>query len=288
MRRILVASFIAPIAAVAADQAAPQPSMLEVALRSGVTNERPYKPFSRIEQRYREVATVVARLESGLMAGSITTAPNAEISAAFTALEQDVDRAGSLTELERDQYESSLRDLSALCLSFSSIGIQIEGAPAIVAAAASTDATKVQAPETKAPPAVPEAKTEAATEPAPVGQLEGMPADAPSASDAPAEAAPAETAPTTDVAPSEVAPSEVAPSEAPPVSDTPPADAPVSDTPPADKPADAPVSDTPPADKPADAPVSDTPPADKPADAPVSDTPPADKPADKPAELPPE
>ena len=246
MQRLIALTCAVPAVLAAAELATPQPRLLDRVLAPGVTNDRPYRPVSRIDAQYQAARTVIARIEMQLMAGTLRTPPEGEIAAARTAIEAEVVVLNALTEHERHQYEQTVRDLDALLDAMAAIGLGGGAAPAVTTPPAAPTPAPVE-PPAAAPPELPAE----------------LPADTPA--DKPAE-------PPADI------PAEL-PADKPA---EPPAELPA-DIPaelPADKPAELPAEL--PADTPAEPPAEL--PADKPAEPPAEL--PADKPAELPTELP--
>ena len=269
MRRLFAVSLIEPAILAAAEDVKTQPSLLDKALTRGVTNDRPYRPSSRIDARYQAVQAVIARNESLLMAGKAAAIQVAEISAARAALESDVASIGLLTGREREQYEASVRDLDALDSALAANGIGQGVVASTPAAAPAEPAAPAESAVTA--PDVPTVPADAATAPA---EPAAPAVEAPPAQSAPATAeGPLETPAETPAAAPVEAPAAAAPTETPAAPAETPAAAAPAETP-AEAPAETPAApiETPAADAPVETPAET--PAAAPAEAPAAELPP--------------
>lgn len=199
MRRILAASLALPAMLLAADgkdAPAPLPDLVAQALQRGVTNERPYRPESRIEARYQANRAVIARYEAQLMQGSLTSGPLTDVLDAAKAIADEIAALPFVTEIERLQFEESQRDLSAILTSAAAMGIAIDASPASSKAPEAAPAAPVAKPAVK--PAAPAAKP--AAKPAVAAPKPAAPVAKPAAKPAPVVIAP----PTVEAVPVEV------------------------------------------------------------------------------------
>jgi hypothetical protein len=251
MQRLIALTFAVPAVLAAAELAKPQPRLLDRVLAPGVTNDRPYRPVSRIDAPYQAARTVIARVETQLMAGTLKTSPASEIAAVRTAIEAEVVVLNALTEHERHQFEQTVRDLDALLDAMAAVGLGGGAAPAVTTPPAAPAPAPVD-PPVAAPPEMPAelpADTPADKPAEPPAEIPAeipaeMPADKPA--EAPAELPaeiPAELPADTPAEPPVEAPAEL-PAEIP---------AEVPAEVPADKPAELPAELPVPAEKPADA-----------------------------------